>query len=198
VSEGLQKQAGYRGRNQCVQACGVEFNTFFPIERQEARKLLGWDAEGKYILFAGSFYNEVKNSSLAKAAVSQIEGVHLIELRGYNREQVNMIMNAVNCLLMTSHREGSPQVVKEAMSCGTPVVSVDVGDVKYNMADVEGSFISSRDVIDITKKIQKAIAFQGKTEGRNRIIEYGFSNDVVSKRLLKIYSYIDSKNSKNN
>ena len=195
VSKWLQKRSGYHGKKQCVLPCGVDFNTFFPMERKDARKQLGWDVDGKYILFAGSFDNEVKNGSLAKAAVSQMEDVHLVELQGYSREQVNVVMNAVNCLLMTSYREGSPQVVKEAMTCGTPVVSVDVGDVNYNMANVEGCFITSREVSDIVKSIEKALFFHGKTEGRKRIAELGFSNEQVSKRLLDIYDYVAKETS---
>jgi hypothetical protein len=53
VSEGLQKQAAFHGRNQCVLPCGVDITTFFPIKRMEARNLLGWDLDGEYVLFAG-------------------------------------------------------------------------------------------------------------------------------------------------
>ena len=105
VSPKLLELTGYQGENKSVIPCGVNTTTFFPVERAEARKQLGWDANETYVLFAGAFENEVKNSTLAKAAISLLPNVRLMELRGYSREQVNWAMNAANCLLMTSHRE---------------------------------------------------------------------------------------------
>lgn len=190
VSEGLQKQAGYHGKRQRVVACGIDTNVMQPMDRAEARKLLGWEANGKYVLFAGAFDVGVKNSPLAKEATAFVEGAQLMEMRGYSREQVNLAMNAANCLLMTSFREGSPQVVKEALTCGTPVVSVNVGDVAEVMAGVEGCYITSYDANDIAKALRQALSFDGKTSGPLRIKERGFSNELVAKQLLEIYKQV--------
>ena len=190
VSEGLQKQAGYHGKKQRVVACGVDTNVMRPMDRVEARKLLGWDADGKYVLFAGAFDVGVKNSTLAKKATDLVEGAQLMEMRGYSREQVNLAMNAANCLLMTSFREGSPQVVKEALTCGTPIVSVNVGDVAEVTLGVEGCYVTSYNAQDIANALQKAISFQKKTEGPLRIMERGFSNELVAKQLIEIYRLV--------
>ena len=187
VSAGLQKQAEYHGHNQCVISCGVETSTFFPIERLKARNILGWDAKGKYVLFAGSFDLEVKNSPLAKAVVAKMPGVKLIELRGYTREQVNLLLNAVNCLLVTSYREGSPVVTKEAMACGTPIVSVNVGDIKNQISGVDGCYITSYDENDIAHCLQQALNIKGKTNGCQHILNSGLSNSKATERLIDIY-----------
>lgn len=187
VSSDLLSQSASHRHNQSVIPCGVDTTAIFPMEREEARKLLGWDAEGKYVLFAGAFANEVKNSPLAKAATSLIPDAQLMEMRGYNREQVNWAMNAANCLLMTSHREGSPQVVKEAMTCGTPIVSVNVGDVKDVTKDIDGCYIAAYDANDIAAKLRQAISFTGKTKGPQRIVERGLSNELIAKQILDIY-----------
>lgn len=146
----------------------------------------------KHVLFAGAFDNAVKDALLAKAAINELasEGVkgELIELKGYNRDQVNALMYNCDALLMTSKTEGSPQVVKEAMACGCPIVSVDVGDVAERVSGVEGCYVvSTRNPKDIAEALQKALAFQGKTTGRKRIIEMGLSNEQVAKRLIAIY-----------
>ena len=146
----------------------------------------------KYVLFAGAFDNAVKDASLAKAAVNELasEGVkvELIELKGYNRDQVNALMYNCDALLMTSKTEGSPQVIKEAMACGCPIVSVDVGDVAERVSGVEGCYVvSSREPAAIAEALQQALAFSGKTNGRQRIIEMGLNNEQVAERLMAIY-----------
>jgi glycosyltransferase involved in cell wall biosynthesis len=193
VSERLLIQSGYHGNSQCVISCGIDMNTFHPIDRSEARKALGWDTKGKYVFFGGAFDNKVKNSPLAKAAVAQIEGVQLLEMRGYTREKVNLAMNAANCLLMTSYREGGPLVVKEAMACGTPVVAVCVGDVEETMAGVEGCYIASHDVNEITACLKQALVFPGKTKGRQRIIDLNLSMEQIAKRIINIYNLVLGK-----
>ena len=114
--------------------------------------------------------------------------LELKELKGFSRVQVNHWMCAANCLLLTSKTEGSPQVIKEAMACGCPIVSVDVGDVAERVIGVEGCYIvRTREPKDIAEALQRALAFEGKTNGRERIIEMGLSNDQVAKRLIAIY-----------
>lgn len=144
----------------------------------------------RFVLFSGSFTNDVKNPTLAKQAIERVEDIEFLELRGYSREEVNLIMNAADCLLMTSRREGSPQVIKEAMACGTPIVSVDVGDVKDVIGDTEGCYIAERNPEDLAEKIRMALAFKGKTAGRQRIIDLGLSNDLVAKKLIGIYNEV--------
>ena len=98
-----------------------------------------------------------------------------------------------NCdaLLMTSKTEGSPQVIKEAMACGCPIVSVDVGDVAERVNGVKGCYVvQSREPKDIADALLKAIAFEGRTNGREKIVEMGLSNEQVAKRLLCIYEQL--------
>ena len=190
VSPWLMELSGYHGENKCIIPCGVDTTTFTPIKRTEARKQLGWDEDEQIVLFAGAFDNEVKNSPLAKKAVSLVPDTRLVELRGYTREQVNILMNAANCLLMTSHREGSPVVIKEAMACGTPIVSVDVGDVKDVVSGVSGCFLSTYDANDIAANIRQALTFKGKTNGPQRIIEKGLSNEIIAHQILETYQKV--------
>ena len=166
----------------------------------------------KNILFAGAFNNAVKDPELAKEAIALcnsaigngqwvmgINGqspianrpINLIELKGYNRDQVNALMYNCDMLLMTSKSEGSPQVIKEAMACGCPIVSVDVGDVAERTSGVEGCYVvPSREPKDIAQAILQSITHNGRTNGREKIIEMGLSNELVAKRLIEIYKQV--------
>lgn len=190
VSKKMLEMSGYKKPNACVQSCGLDLNVIQEIGREEARKELGLSSDEKIGLFSGSFDNYIKNYPLAKAAVEQLDNVLLMELKGYSRREVNLLMNAVDFQLTTSFRESGPLVVKEAMACGTPVVSVDVGDVKEVMGNTEGCYIAERNPDDIADKIRQALAFKGKTNGRQRIVDLGLSNDLVAKRLVGIYQQV--------
>lgn len=175
--------------------CGVNLTDDQLLSRSEARKIPGIDDDAKVVLFAGAFANAVKDAPLAQEAVSFASNLSplasnltLQELRGFSRAEVNCWMCAANCLLLTSKTEGSPQVIKEAMACGCPIVSVDVGDVAERVSGVEGCYVvRTREPRDIAEALQKAIAFEGKTNGRKRIMEMGLSNEQVAERLIAIY-----------
>lgn len=165
------------------------------------------DKDAEYVLFAGAFDNAVKDPELAKSVIAVCNStfansqspianrqIELIELKGYNRDQVTALMYNCHALLMTSKTEGSPQVVKEAMACGCPIVSVDVGDVAERTSGVEGCYVvPTREPKDIAEALQKALAFSGRTNGRERIMEMGLSNEQVAKRLEIIYENVLAK-----
>ena len=102
-----------------------------------------------------------------------------------------MLINAVDAVLLTSKTEGSPQVIKEAMSCGCPIVSVDVGDVAERTSGVDGCYVvPSREPREIADALEKAIAFQGKTKGKEKIVVNGLTNEFVAERIIEIYEKI--------
>ena len=170
--------------------CGIDLSGIQLTGQSEARERMGLSERGKYILFAGAFDNAVKAPELAKASVAVLhEDVQLLELKGYTREQVTLLMRAADVFLLTSKMEGSPQVIKEAMACGCPIVSVDVGDVAERIAGLEGCLVAkSRDPKEIASLLKQALAFNRRTDGRERIIAMGLDNRQVAQKLLAIYS----------
>ncbi len=192
--------------------CGVNLPLSWSemqTQRVEQLTLNQWvqrkvEKDVKYVLFAGAFDNAVKDPELAKSAITFYNStftnsqspianspIELIELKGYNRDQVNALMYNCDALLMTSKTEGSPQVIKEAMACGCPIVSVDVGDVAERLSGVEGCYVAcTREPNEIAKALQKALTFEGKTNGREKIIEMGLSNEQVAQRLVAIYESV--------
>ena len=167
--------------------CGINLEDYPVLDKAEARRQMGLKPSGKYILFAGAFDNPVKNAPLAKAAMELVPDAELLELKGFSRPQVAALMQAVDAFLMTSFTEGSPQVIKEALACSCPIVSVDVGDVRERTEGIEGCIISGRDPKDIARSIKLALDFGGRTNGRQAIEKNGLSNDVVAARIVSVY-----------
>lgn len=173
--------------------CGIDLSEAQLTSRSEARQKMGLNQHKYYALFAGAFDNAVKNAPLAKEAVALLPDnqVELLELKGYSRKEVTSLMCACNALLMTSFNEGSPQVIKEAMACGCPIVSVDVGDVKERIEGVEGCYVAtSRTASELADDLGKALAFEGKTRGREKIIADGLNNERIAEQLLEIYNSV--------
>ncbi len=173
--------------------CGIDLSDLQLTERAESRRKMGLQDDRIYILFAGAFDIPVKNAPLAKDTVAclQENQAELLELKGYSREEVTLLMCAADAFLMTSQTEGSPQVIKEAMACGCPIVSVDVGDVKERVEGLEGCFVSdSRNPNDLANLLGKAFAFGRKTDGRKKIVADSLDNRLVAKQLFEIYERV--------
>lgn len=212
VSDALLSLSGYKKDNAAVIPCGVDMNQFFPMDRKQTRQMLSelpeeagltMEPGTKYVLFAGAFDNPVKNAPLAEEAVSLLnrmiasespaqktESVILLELRGYSRYQVNLLLNAVDCLLMTSLREGSPMVIKEAMATGCPIVSVDAGDVARRTEGIDGCYITERNPESVARALRQALQFAGKTAGRERLEATRLSQAAVIERIAEVYDKV--------
>ena len=170
--------------------CGITLEDYPVKDKQEARRMMGLQDDKQYVLFAGAFDNAIKNAPLAQAAVDLLDGPELLELKGYNRTQVSALMQAVDVLLMTSRSEGSPQVIKEALLCGCPIVSIDVGDVPEIAEGVKGCYISEANPASIAEALRKALGFQGRTAGREVILRKGLTNDSIASRIIDIYQQV--------
>lgn len=177
--------------------CGTDLEAFFPVDKKTARATLGFSLRQRYILFASRFDNKVKNYPLAVSSVQRCGAdVHLIELKGKNREEVNLLLNACDVTLLTSFSEGSPQIVKEAMACNCPIVATDVGDVKWLFGHVGGCFLASYEPAEVANQLKRAMEFSkevGRTRGRDRVIELGLDSETIARRILGVYAKVLEK-----
>ena len=169
--------------------CGIDLSDAQLLPKVEARRRMHLEESKKYVLFAGAFDNAVKNAPLAKEVVTQLDGdVELLELKDYSREEVTLLMCAADAFLMTSFTEGSPQVIKEALACGCPIVSVDVGDVKERVEGLPGCYVSqTRESKELSDLLAKAFSFKGKTQGRDKLNNDKLDNREVAESLMEIY-----------
>lgn len=179
-----------------VISCGVDLEVFAPLQKVEARQKLNIDPDKKIILFASRFDSWVKNYPLAKKAAERIKKeiprTEIMELRGYDRRQVNLLMNAADVLLVTSHTESGPLVVKEAMACNLPIVTTNVGDVQKMLEGTNGSYITSYDPNDVASKLSLVINSGNRCDLRQKVTP--FENKIVASKIKEVYeSVVSSK-----
>ena len=186
VSNKLIEKIVYKKKYQII-PCGINPNDYPIISKLSAREQMGYKEDDMLVLFSSGFDVPVKNYLLAKKAIEMFKGVHIIELKGYDRAQVATLMNAVDCLLLTSFNEGSPQVIKEALMCGCPIVSTDVGDVKELIEDVEGCYVVPYDENIIYEKIKLILQRNKRINGIEVLQKNELFNDVIAQKILDIY-----------
>lgn len=170
--------------------CGVDLDEFFPKSKIQASAELGWDPKRKRVVFSSSFDNPVKNFPLAKSALDMIPELEfdLIELKDKSRKEVALILNASDVLLLTSHSEGSPQIIKEALACGCPIVSVDVGDVRESIAGIQNCFLVKKDPEEIAEVVRKSLS-SDKITGQYGL-QKNLDNRFIIEHLSDIYQTI--------
>jgi glycosyltransferase involved in cell wall biosynthesis len=102
-----------------------------------------------------------------------------------------LYLNASDCLLVCSNSEGSPMIVKEALACNLPIVSVDVGDVKERIKNVSQSKIVSKNYKEIAGVISNIFNSNKRSNGRKNL--KFLSEQEVAERIAKIYQTVDIK-----
>lgn len=147
--------------------CGLDLDLFVPIDMDMARRELNLPLNQKFILFGGSPTNPIKQYWLAQQAVSLVnqshaEPIDLVTIKNEPHERVPLYMNACDLLLLTSVSEGSPMVIKEALACNVPIVSLDVGDVKERISDVNGCIVCLDDKPETIALSITSVLRQGK------------------------------------
>jgi glycosyltransferase involved in cell wall biosynthesis len=170
---------------------GVDSTLFYPRCREEARRRVGWSPDEPVVLFNAGWSPEIKRVDVAHAAV-EVARSRCGSLRfevldgGHDPCEVPWLMNAADCLLLTSDHEGSPTIVSEAIASGLPVVSVEVGDVAIQLAGVTPSCITRRDPEALGAGICEILARRQRSNGPE-IAAQRLSLDVLAHQLLDVY-----------
>lgn len=176
-------------KNYQVIPCGIDLDKFYPVDKKLARERMRLNHDATIGLFSGPYTNKIKNATLALEAIKRSpKKINLIELKGYSREEVNLLFSASDFALMTSLMEGSPQFIKEAMACNCPIVSTRVGTVAEIINDTEGCYITSFDADEVCENISKAIYFGQRTSGREKMALY--DNRIIANKIVDLYKSI--------
>ncbi|MFC7129449.1 glycosyltransferase [Haloferax chudinovii] len=178
------------GRNDAhIIPSGIDMERFHQIDREEARKRVGWDIDGIYILFPYSPEYKRKNYPLAQSVVEDCQNefsreIQLQTISGIPHNEVVYYLNAANAVLVTSDHEGSPNTVKEALACNVPVVSTDVGDVRERLDGVTPSGVGTtkKELVHLLRTVLESGA---RSNGRENVREVSW--DRIGDQLIEIY-----------
>ena len=215
VAEHIPQLLYFVNSHHTILPCGVSLEDCTVTPYTEARRQLGWNDDTYYILFGGRFHDLRKNVVLLREAVDGICKMEngkckteIIEMSGLTREQCVLRMSACDLFALPTKNEGSPQALKEAMACGCPIVATDCADIKFLLGNLEGHYLLSnkntgrhknaywvgndKSIEELRGKIEEAMLLPRgfRTKGRNRIIELGYTNELVAEKLIEIYKQV--------
>lgn len=163
---------------------GIDLERFRPLDKVECRKKLGWSLNGFHVLFPANAGLPVKRPHLAQAAIKAANrsglNAEMHQLRGVPHGEVPTWLNASDVVLLTSVHEGSPNIVKEALACDVPVVSVDVGDVRERISDIDGCYLALPDLHDLGVKLGMVGNRKGKIAGRERVRQLSLEQTALN------------------
>jgi glycosyltransferase involved in cell wall biosynthesis len=147
VSESAAREAHtyYRTRIEHVIPNGVDTTCFRPLPRSEGRRAFRLDSSGRYALFVGRA-EPGKGWDVALEACRQA-GFELLaagarpiagalNLGVVAPDRLPLLYAASNCVVLPTRYEACSYVVLEALACGVPLVTTEVGWVPTLLAHV--------------------------------------------------------------
>lgn len=189
VSDHMRSLLGRHDTPVHVYPSGIDFSLFRVMPRDEARRHLGLPADKRLILFAGNPASARKRHGLAQAAVdvlSRTLPAELVVTWGVSHDDMPYYMNACDAMVFTSNQEGSPNVVKEALACDLPVVSVRVGDVAARLAGVANCEVVADDAPEtIAAALERVLRKGERSTGRHAVRE--LDENVIARGVIGVY-----------
>lgn len=174
---------------------GIDFDFFRRTEKNVARQRLGLPLNEKLVLFVGRPTQARKRCYLAEQAVeilNQKTPAKLIVAWRVPHTDIPLYMSACDALVFTSMQEGSPNVVKEALACDLPVVSVPVGDVAERLEGIDGCELCADERPEtIAAALNRVLTRGGRVAGREAV--KGLDENVTTARVLNIYKSVLSR-----
>ena len=133
----------------------------------------------------------------------QLGDIVCIEMKGLSRAECVLRMCGADLFALPSHSEGSPQALKEAMAVNCPCLATDIADVRELFGDEPGHWIlrnprktherwdgDEKSLDEMAELLKEALAYEGRTHGRERILALELSNEQVAKRIVEIYRQV--------
>ena len=198
------------------------FSKFNINDKAGARMELGLDLNKKMIFFAGSL-RKLKNVNVLIKTVAVLlkeepDLILVIAGSGYEEENLRRLVekenlkdivkflgninedlmiknyNAANVFCLPSQSEGTPNVIIEALLCGTAVVASKVGEIPLLIENGKNGFLVEPDsVISLKEKLSEALNVEwNREELRKSILR--LSPGIVLQEYDKVYGKLLNQN----
>ena len=168
---------------------GVDVGRFCAGDRTAARTRLRLDRDERLVLFPNTPGERRKRLELAEASMRQLAADGMVArlwvVAGVAHDRMPDYFRAADCVLLTSDWEGSPMVVKEALCCNVPVVSVNAGDVRRWLDATPGCRLVERDPVAIAAGLRDVLCGSGHVNGS--AVRSQVSVDRVAAQVLEVY-----------
>jgi glycosyltransferase involved in cell wall biosynthesis len=179
-------------RKTTVIPMGVDTALFSQRDRQASRQALGWGSE-PVIAFANHNNEPIKRQDIAEEVMMSVQSVlpnaRLFIIRGIEYRQMPLVLSAADLLLVTSDKEGSPNIVRESIACGLPVISVPVGDVPDLLGRYDGAgAIVPRDTKAIAQQIIDTIRNPPRPDMKGA--REALSREYAAGKVIEVYNRV--------
>jgi len=167
---------------------GVNFDVFKPINKKLARDKLQLSSDKNYILFVANPKDSNKNYALLKDALEfvQTENIEILTPFPVPHHELPHYYNACDILVFPSIKEGSPNVIKEALACNTRIIATASGDILERTKEMNSVTICGYDSRELAKIIDEQIGNKIPVNSRE-IIRKELDEDIIAQNLIDIY-----------
>jgi glycosyltransferase involved in cell wall biosynthesis len=147
---------------------------------QDLRVLIGGDGQLK-----GAIEASLQDGSIADR----------VDLPGWiSHDDLPKYLNQLRLLVLPSYTEGLPNIMLEAMACGTPVLATSVGAIPDVIRDGETGFIMDNNSPEcIARNVMRALSdpdLEGVAERGRRYVEEEYTFERAVERWKRIFGEI--------
>lgn len=178
---------GQLERKGFIQKLGVDYHRFVEEDQKEAQELLELDSQYRYVLFSDISGSSIKRRDIATSIVDALGDPYRLNIMcNVNPNKVPSYINASDFVLLTSDEEGSPNIIREALSLNKPVFSVEVGDAKKQLDGLINSSIISRDPKEAASTIKQVIS-KPYTDNTRETKRSMLDLNEITKEIITLY-----------
>jgi glycosyltransferase involved in cell wall biosynthesis len=162
-----------------------------PLALRAVRRLIDDDPSWRLICVGAPKFRGYQTQVLAERDRLQLEP--FVEFVGQRRDVAEIVASS-DLLLVTSVNEGFPNVVLEAMACGTAVVSTDYSDVRRILPFPE-QVVGSRAEREIADAVVRCYRRRGELAKaqRRRVEQHGTASASAAALLAAYANYMASR-----